>query len=304
MAVRRSDDDPMIARVVPSDSANSNVASETQVTRARSWPWWTSTSGLAATAAAIGMLVIGWWYADRVPARPMSVIAVQAEAVPSLATRSDNEFRFVTRLVDGPPSAVGGFPVTPATLSFSVLARSTTLFSGTTQTGSDGAGKITLPSELVIPQDAKLRVTARSMEAGTLGATIEVPLEPTRCLTYVTVDRPVYRPGETVFFRSLTLQRRSLQANSVVPIRFELVDPSGAVVPGAFTEGVTERGVGNGAFTIPSTAPGGPYTLVAKSLDGFFPEERCEFQVRVYRVPRFKKELEFRQTKLWSRRNG
>ncbi len=46
---------------------------------------------------------------------------------------------------------------------------------------------------------------------------------------------------------------------------------------------------------IPSTAPGGPYTLVAKSLDGFFPEERCEFQVRVYRVPRFKKELEFRR---------
>ncbi len=80
-----------------------------------------------------------------------------------------------------------------------------------------------------------------------------------------------------------------------MPIRFELIDPSGAIIPGAFYEGVTDRGVGNGAFQIPSTAPGGPYTLVAKSLDGFFPEERHEFQVRAYRVPRFKKELEFRR---------
>ncbi len=85
-----SDDHPIIARVMESDSPNNRQVSSTRrasedgpLNRARSWPWWASTSGLAATAAAIGMLVIGSWYFDRVPARPMSVIAVQAQAVPS-----------------------------------------------------------------------------------------------------------------------------------------------------------------------------------------------------------------------------
>ena len=127
----------------------------------------------------------------------------------------------------------------------------------------------------------------------TISSEVALPLEPTRCATYLTVDRPVYRPGETVYFRSLTLRRRSLEAGSEFPIRFELLGPDGALVAGAFLEGVTEHGVGNGRFEIPDDAMAGSYTLHAKSLDGFFPEQRCEFQVRAYRVPRFKKSLQF-----------
>ena len=294
-----TDDDPIVAQLVEKAS-NQNVeryhhgTTDTKpVSRAVATRWWIGPTALAATAAAIGMLVIGSSYFDQIPGAPTPVVRVEAQSIASATAPSEHEFRFVTTRMDG--TSVGAFPVTPATLSFSVLARNAVLFSGSTRTNEEGAGKITLPSELVIPKDAKLRVTARLEDVALSQSSIEVPLEPTRCLTYLVVDRPVYRPGETVFFRSLTLQRRSLRVNSDVPIRFELVDPSGAVVPGAFSEGVTDRGVGNGSFVIPSTAPGGPYTLVAKSLDEFFPEERCEFQVRAYRVPRFKKELEFRQ---------
>jgi hypothetical protein len=257
--------------------------------------WWLGSAMVAATAAAIGCLVIGSWYLERLPAAPTAGLRLQAQATPGHEARGENEFRFVTSRLDGSSSTGGAFPVTPASLSFSVLARGSVLFSGTTETNAEGTGRVVLPPELAIPEGAQLRVTARSQSGYLSESTLEVPLEPTRCLTYLTVDRPVYRPGETVFFRSLTLTRKSMRSTLDVPIRFELIDPSGAAVDGAVTDGVTDRGVGNGAFNLPSTAPGGPYTLVARSLDGFFPEERCDFQVRVYRVPRFKKDLDFRR---------
>ena len=96
-----------------------------------------------------------------------------------------------------------------------------------------------------------------------------------------------------VYFRSLTLGRRSFRPNHDVPIRFELLDSHGAPVPGTAIEGVTDRGVGSGSFMIPSSAAGGPYKLLAKSLDHFFPDEEIGFQVRSYQVPRFKKTLDF-----------
>jgi hypothetical protein len=281
----------------PSKTAVAESISEPRgtVTPVQKRSWWIRPTMVAATAAAVGLMVVSFWYLDRVPEAPMTLLRVQAEAIRPNVSNGTNEFRFVTSKFDGSATNVGGFPVTPATLSFSVMARNSVLFSGTAETGSDGTGRITLPPDLVIPKDAMLRVKASSSDVLMSESELEVPLEPTRCLTYLKVDRPVYRPGETVYFRSLTLQRHLLRANNDVPIRFELFDPSGAAVPGAFVEGVTDRGVGNGAFSIPSTAPGGPYSIVAKSLDGFFPDERCEFQVRAYRVPRFKKELEFRQ---------
>ncbi|MGI9472570.1 MAG: MG2 domain-containing protein, partial [Rubripirellula sp.] len=235
------------------------------------------------------------WYGQRLPETPLASVRIEAEPMPPEQAENEREYRVVTSRIDGSISSLGSFPVTPASISFSVLASNQVLFSGESTTDKDGVGRISIPPELAIPSDAMLKVTASDRSGNMSNSSIEVPLEPTRCLTFLTVDRPVYRPGETVYFRSLTLQRRSLVANADVPIRFELTDPSGAVVPGAFTEGVTDRGVGNGVFMIPSAAAGGTYRLVAKSLDEFFPEEHCEFQVRAYRVPRFKKELEFRK---------
>lgn len=294
---RAADDgQPIVAQLIKADAD----AEKAKVERSPRTPltakqWWIRSTSLAAVAASIGMVMIGNLYTQRVPNAPLAVVRLQAEAATGDQPASENEYQVVTTRMDGSPATVGQFPVTPATISFAVMSRNATLFSGTSETSGEGLGRIRLPEDLIIPKDAVLRISAQSPDPALSGTSIEIPLEPTRCLTFLKVDRPVYRPGETVYFRSLTLRRRSLRANSDVPIRYELIDPSGAIVPGAFTEGVTLRGVGNGSFTIPTTAPGGPYTLVAKSLDGFFPDESCEFQVRAYRVPRFKKELDFRK---------
>ncbi len=271
-------------------AATTRVSSQLSSSRQRVWAGPTI---VAAIAASLGFLLIGWRGVQRIPSAPRPAVRIEANLVSTNSPDHSNEFRVVTSRVDGTSIQTGRFPLTPAIISFSVLAKSEVLLRGTMQTNSDGAGKIAIPPELVIPKDAKLEVTASSASGDLETTSVTVPLEPTRCLTYVTVDRPVYRPGENVYFRSLTLERSSLRPLVEVPIRYEIVDPSGAVVPGLFIEGVSTRGVGNGMFMIPSAAPGGTYTLVAKSLDGFFPDERREFEVRVYRVPRFKTSLEF-----------
>ena len=78
-----------------------------------------------------------------------------------------------------------------------------------------------------------------------------------------------------------------------MPIRFEILDPSGAAVPDSQQEGATEQGVGNGAFTIPAELAGGEYVLTVRSMDDAFPEEKRPFFISRYRLPRLKKELEF-----------
>ncbi len=281
---------PESAAATISAASTTHVSSQVAPSRQRVWA---APTIVAAIAASLGFLLIGYRNVQRIPSAPRPAVRIEANLVSTNAPDNSNEFRVVTSRVDGTAIRTGRFPLTPAIISFSVMAKSEVLLRGTMQTDSSGTGKITLPPELVIPNDAKLNVTAKSADGELDSTSVTVPLEPTRCLTYLTVDRPVYRPGENVYFRSLTLERSSLRPLVEVPIRYEIIDPSGAVVPGLFSEGVSNRGVGNGMFMIPSAAPGGTYTLVARSLDGFFPDEKREFEVRVYRVPRFKTKLEF-----------
>lgn len=259
--------------------------------RRRSWPLATA---VAALAAMLGMLVIGSWYLERVPTAPASAIAVRAQQVPEHLAGSDHEFRVYTSRIDR-AAAVGRFPVTPATLSFAVLSRGSVLFSGTIETDQEGAGRIVLPPELLIPPESTLKVTAQSLRDPVAASTIDLPLEPTRCVTHLVVDRPVYRSGETVYFRSLTLLRRSLQTASGFPIRFELQGPDGQSLDKFALEGVTEYGVGQGAFVLPVDAAAGTYTLAVHSLDGMFPDQPVTFQVRDYQAPKVAQTVQFQQ---------
>ncbi|TWT82499.1 MG2 domain protein [Planctomycetes bacterium CA13] len=279
---------------IPSSTASEQLPSATPIpSTIKAKPIWFGPTLIGAIAASIGMLILGSLYVKRLPETPMVPVRIEAKVTPVMTAGTDHQYNIVTKKLDTVGTSIGGFSVTPASLSFAVLAKGTILFSGVTDTDASGTGKIVLPSDIVIPENAKLSITATSDKSNVSSATIEVPLEPTRCLTYLTTDRPVYRPGETIYFRSLTLDRRSFRSIVDVPIRYEILGSNGTPIQTLATEGVTDRGVGNGALTIPSTISGGPYTLIAKSLDGFFPDERCDFQVRPYRVPRFNTQLDF-----------
>lgn len=256
--------------------------------------------GSLATAATIAIAISAVRYQDQLPESPPSPLRVAVQPVAGSETETRNEFLVTVGPASEPTDTSdtdnlrfdNSMAVVPASISFKVLSKGAVLFFGTTTTTSSQPGRIRVPDDVAIPGDAVLHVDAETAQ-GQQTIRLTVPLDPTRCLTFVSTDRPVYRPGENVFFRSVTLNRRTLAAHVDVPIRYELVDASGAAVEGAIIEGVSERGVGNGAFVIPETAPGGTYQLVATSLDGFFPNQSCELEVRRYRAVRLKTDLEF-----------
>ena len=141
--------------------------------------------------------------------------------------------------------------------------------------------------------NATLEVTARG--GGDQFARLESLLvaEPRGQATQLSLDKPLYQPGEVVRYRSLTLTRFGMNAVADEPVQFEIRDPADTVVPNSQATVNTEHGVGSAAFAIPATLPGGQYTLWARSPSSAFPAEKRTFVVRQYRVSQFKKDLEF-----------
>ena len=249
---------------------------------------------VAATLATCFFAIITGQFLNNFPEAPSAAIRIEAESLQSNDS-SPNSFEFFTSTVSSQAANAASLAQgVSASLSVAVKVNNVIVHSDKIETGDSGNCTYIVPPELRIPKGAKLYIRPDN-SPDNKRIEVVMPLAPTRCLTYLNVDKPVYRPGEVVHFRSLTLERFTLHSEIDLPIRFVLLDPSGAAVKGAKLEGVTERGVGNGEFQIPQTAPGGQYTLVVSSLDGFFPEERRTFQVRNYRAPRIKKDIEFRR---------
>ena len=75
-----------------------------------------------------------------------------------------------------------------------------------------GRSHITIPGDMALPSPTELDVTA--IHAGQREEVKTVlTVQPTQYDTQLTLDKPVYRPGETVYYRSLTLSRFALAAD-------------------------------------------------------------------------------------------
>ncbi|KFE71472.1 MG2 domain-containing protein [Hyalangium minutum] len=129
------------------------------------------------------------------------------------------------------------------------------------------------------------QVLVTKADAGSLGGA-------NRFRTYVSTDKPLYRPGEQVLARGLMLEavRHTLNP-SPYQAQLEIRGPKGDVVTSARVS--TEDSVWGYAWTIPADQPGGEYTLrVNYPWTGDAPAER-KFDVRAYRAPRLKSQIEF-----------
>jgi len=108
---------------------------------------------------------------------------------------------------------------------------------------------------------------------------------------YIQVDKPLYKPGETVWIKTWDLMARDLGGkHGNKGIRYQLVSPKGAVV--LRKERVQEsNGVASNDFVIPEGVQGGEYQVRAISFDGH--QEERPIIVSSYEPPRIKKKLEF-----------
>lgn len=107
---------------------------------------------------------------------------------------------------------------------------------------------------------------------------------------HVQVDKPLYKPGETVWIKTWDLQARDLKGSpNVNGIRYELVSPKGAVVLKKRTE--MKFGTATNDFEIPEGVQGGEYQIRAIADDGVKVER--PIIISTYEPPRVKKKLEF-----------
>ncbi|NQU22661.1 MAG: hypothetical protein HQ567_15400, partial [Candidatus Nealsonbacteria bacterium] len=255
--------------------------------RRRRGTWWAV--GLAAAAVLMVTVSAGLYWSDW---RQRSAIAaghmrLQVTGPAVLQAAMPTAYTVRTTTVDGDPM--------PALVEVSLRTpQGEQLFSHSEVTDEQGRLKLTLATKSALSEQAVLHVVAKREDTGdTEKIETRLKVDPVTYAAHLSLDKPLYRPGETVYYRSLVLSRFGLAADRETILEFEILDPGGAVVADSKHEGVTEHGVGSGAFEIPAAAPGGEYTLVARSLGDSFLEQSRPFFVRSYRLPRLKKELEF-----------
>lgn len=107
---------------------------------------------------------------------------------------------------------------------------------------------------------------------------------------YVQVDKPIYKPGETIWLRIWDLQAKDLAATASGTSTLELISPKGASV---IKKGVqTQNGYATNDLELPPDVLGGEYKIRVRSPDGSATAER-PIVVSRYEAPRLKKKLEF-----------
>ena len=117
-------------------------------------------------------------------------------------------------------------------------------------------------------------------------------LEGERFLAHLSIDKPLYKPGETVYGRAAVLDAFSHEpVKKAGALTFEVRSPKGDVVH--TSTGQVEDGVAPFSFDVPKDIAGGSYKLVAKFAGNTHPKGERKFDIRAFRVPRLKSELEF-----------
>ncbi len=114
-----------------------------------------------------------------------------------------------------------------------------------------------------------------------------------RYLTYISTDKPIYRPGEKLYVRSIPLHcvtRKPLLTEHALTGVVEIKGPKGDTV--ASGQSLLQDGVSGFSWSIPQAQAGGEYTIKVSYPDGQPPAER-KFDIRGYRAPRLKTQIKF-----------
>ncbi|WP_342376849.1 MG2 domain-containing protein [Myxococcus stipitatus] len=110
--------------------------------------------------------------------------------------------------------------------------------------------------------------------------------------TFITTDKPLYRPGDQVLMRALYLSGISRKPYTDMAGGYaEIRGPLGEVVWQGYM--TTRESVWGLAWRIPQEQSGGEYTLRVTSAFHVMPIVERKFDVRAYRAPRLKSQIEF-----------
>src|SRR5689334_6766274 len=105
--------------------------------------------------------------------------------------------------------------------------------------------------------------------------------------TYIQTDKPLYQPGETVWFRADLRLTRTLQGGAPVGATVQLVSPRGAIV--ATKRVLVQGGVARNDFALAADIEGGEYTIQLAAPGA---TDARKIIVNTYEAPRLMKTLE------------
>ncbi len=107
---------------------------------------------------------------------------------------------------------------------------------------------------------------------------------------HIQTDKPLYKPGETIWIKTWDLETRNLQGGAARPFtQYALISPKGAAVLRKSVQ--PQEGMATNDFIIPETVQGGLYQIRVTTQDGKKAER--PIVVSTYEAPRIKKKLEF-----------
>jgi hypothetical protein len=106
--------------------------------------------------------------------------------------------------------------------------------------------------------------------------------------TYIQTDKPLYQPGETVWFRVDLRASKTLVGGAPIGVTMQLVSPRGAIV--ATKRALAQNGVARNDFELAGDIEGGEYTIQLASDAGT--SDFKKIIVNTYEAPRLMKTLE------------
>ena len=114
-----------------------------------------------------------------------------------------------------------------------------------------------------------------------------------RYLLYASVDKPVYRENESVYLRAtfLNASDNTPLVNGEPDINVQIKGPKGDIVFSIRAQG--DDSTAATKWLIPTGTPGGRYTALVSSPILGAPQAERSFDIRAYRAPRLKTQIEF-----------
>ena len=113
-----------------------------------------------------------------------------------------------------------------------------------------------------------------------------------RVAAFLAVDKPMYRVGEIVYGRAVLIDAlKRTPVDKAVQVMFQVKSPKGDVV--ASIASAAEKGSAAFAWQVPEGLAGGEYVLVARFPWNGYSASETKFDVRAYRVPRLRTDVQF-----------
>jgi len=106
--------------------------------------------------------------------------------------------------------------------------------------------------------------------------------------TYIQTDKPLYQPGETIWFRADVRTAKTLAGGPPVGVTFQLISPRGAIV--GTKRVLAQGGIARNDFQLDAAIEGGEYTIQLVSPQGTTDQKKII--VNTYEAPRLMKTLE------------